>query len=178
MDGPDAADVVAAASGDVAAFERLVREMQGPVWRYVVHLVGDHSLAEDVSQEVFLRVHQKLHTLKDPERFVPWLLATARNAAFDAGRYRRRRPVDLVGDRDLWSSDNAEDPHVSLEVWDALARLDDQLRESVVLVGMIGLTYQETADAIGVPEGTVKSRVFRARKLLVEMLEPGDDDAS
>lgn len=178
MDGPDAADVVAAASGDIAAFERLVRQMQGPVWRYVVHLVGDHSLAEDVSQEVFLRVHRKLHTLRDPERFVPWLLATARNAAFDAGRYRKRRPVELVGDRDVWSSDSAQDPHISLEVWDALARLDDQLRESVVLVGMIGLTYQEAADAIGVPEGTVKSRTFRARKLLVEMLGPGGDDAT
>ena len=178
MDGPDAADVVAAASGDVAAFERLVREMQGPVWRYVVHLVGDHSLAEDVSQEVFIRVHDKLHTLRDPERFVPWLLATARNAAFDAGRYRKRRPVELVGERDLWSSKDTEDPQISVEVWDALARLEDQLRESVVLVGMIGLTYQEAAEAIGVPEGTVKSRTFRARKQLLEMLGPGGDDAT
>ena len=178
MDGPDAADVVAAASGDVAAFERLVRKMQGPVWRYVVHLVGDHSLAEDVAQEVFLRVHRKLHTLRDPERFVPWLLATARNAAFDASRYRKRRPVELVGDRDMWTSEDAQDPHISLEVWDALARLDDPLREAVVLVAMIGLTYQEAADAIGVPEGTVKSRTFRARKLLIDMLGPGDDDAS
>lgn len=176
MDGPDAADVVAAASGDVAAFERLVREMQGPVWRYVVHLVGDHSLAEDVSQEVFLRVYRKLHTLRDPERFVPWLLATARNVAFDAGRHRKRHPVELVGDRDVWSSQDSPDPHISLEVWDALVRLEHQLRESVVLVGMIGLTYQEAADAIGVPEGTVKSRTFRARKLLVEMLGPGDND--
>lgn len=178
MDGPDAADVLAAASGDVAAFERLVRQMQGPVWRYVVHLVGDHSLAEDVAQEVFLRVHRKLHTLRDSQRFVPWLLATARNAAFDAGRHRKRRPVELVGDRDVWTSENAQDPHISLEVWDALARLDDPLREAVVLVGMIGLTYHEAADAIGVPEGTVKSRTFRARKLLMEMLGPGDDDAS
>lgn len=177
MEGPDAADVLAAASGDVAAFERLVREMQGPVWRYVVHLVGDHSLAEDVAQEVFLRVHRKLHTLRDPERFVPWLLATARNAAFDAGRHRKRRPVELVGDRDVWTSEHAQDPHISLEVWDALARLDDPLREAVVLVGMIGFTYHEAADAIGVPEGTVKSRTFRARKLLMEMLGPGDDDA-
>ncbi|HEX6301782.1 MAG TPA: sigma-70 family RNA polymerase sigma factor [Acidimicrobiia bacterium] len=176
MDGPDAADVLAAASGDIAAFERLVREMQGPVWRYVVHLVGDHSLAEDVSQEVFLRAYRKLHTLRDPERFVPWLLATARNAAFDAGRHRKRRPVELVGGREVWSFQDSQDPHISLEVWDALARLDHQLRESVVLVGMIGLTYHEAADAIGVPEGTVKSRTFRARKLLVEMLGPGDDD--
>lgn len=177
MDGPDAADVVAAAAGDSDAFERIVRQMQGPVWRYVVHLVGDHALAEDISQEVFLRVHRKLHTLKDPERFVAWLLATARNAAFDAGRYQKRRPLELVGDREVWSPQHVHDPHLSLEVWDALGRLDHQLRESVVLIGMIGLTYEEAAEAIGVPEGTVKSRTFRARKLLMEMLGPGDDDA-
>lgn len=175
MDSPDAAIVTAAASGDRTAFENLVRHMQGPVWRYVLHLVGDHALAEDISQEVFLRVHRRLHTLQDASRFVPWLLTIARNAAFDAGRYRKRRPLDLVGDRDMWLSQETHDPHLSLEVQDALGRLEDSLRESVVLVGMIGLTYREAAEAMGVPEGTVKSRTFRARKLLMEMLEPGGD---
>lgn len=178
MDSPDAAIVTAAASGDRIAFESLVRQMQGPVWRYVVHLVGDHALAEDISQEVFLRVHRRLHTLQDPSRFVPWLLTIARNAAFDAGRYRKRRPLDLVGDRDLSFTRDDQDPHLGLEVRDALARLEESLRESVVLVGMIGLTYREAAEAIGVPEGTVKSRTFRARKLLMEMLEPGDEHDS
>lgn len=178
MDGPDAADVVAAAAGDVPAFERLVRTMQGPVWRYLLHLVGDHALAEDLSQEVFLRAHRRLHTLRDPDRFVPWLLATTRNAAYDAGRARKRRPLELVGDRELSSVTRAQDPHLTLEVHDALDRLDDALRESVVLVGIIGLTYQEAAAAIGVPEGTVKSRTFRARRILMEMLGPGVDDAS
>lgn len=176
MDGPDAADVVAAASGDTAAFERLVRQMQGPVWRYLVHLVRDHALAEDITQEVFLRAHRKLHTLEHPDRFVPWLLATARNAAYDAGRYKKRRPLDLLGDRE-WPAEHAHDPHLGLEVRDALARLEDPLREALVLVGMIGFTYQEAADVIGVPEGTVKSRVFRARNLLMQILEPGDNDA-
>lgn len=175
MDAPDAADVVAAASGDVAAFERVVRATQGPVWRYLVHLIGDRTRAEDISQEVFLRCHRKLQTLNDPARFVPWLLAIARNAAYDDARSRKRRPVELVGDRDLFSRHADHDPHLAVEVHDALARLDETLRESVVLVGMIGLTYHEAAEAIGVPEGTVKSRTFRARKLLFEMLGPGVD---
>jgi RNA polymerase sigma-70 factor, ECF subfamily len=174
MDAPDVADVVAAASGDVAAFERLVRQMQGPVWRYVVHLVGDRTLAEDISQEVFLRAHRKLHTLENPDRFVPWLLATARNAAYDAGRYKKRRPVELLGDRQPDASDS-RDPHIGIEVRDALERIDETLRESLVLVVMIGLTYQEAAEAIGVPEGTVKSRIFRARRILIEMLGANDD---
>jgi RNA polymerase sigma-70 factor (ECF subfamily) len=173
MDAPDVADVVAAASGDVASFERLVRKMQGPVWRYVVHLVGDRALAEDISQEVFLRAYRKLHTLENPDRFVPWLLATARNAAYDAGRYKKRRPVELLGDRQPDASDS-RDPHIAIEVRDALERIDETLRESLVLVAMIGLTYQEAAEAIGVPEGTVKSRTFRARRLLIEMLGATD----
>jgi RNA polymerase sigma-70 factor (ECF subfamily) len=177
MDGPDAADVVAAASGDIVAFEGLVRQTQGPVWRYVVHLVGDTGLAEDIAQEVFIRVHRKLHTLQDPERFMPWLLATARNAAYDAGRYRKRRPVELVGDRTLESSRDRGDPHLGLEVRDALDRIDDTLREALVLVAVIGLTYHEAAEITGVPEGTVKSRVFRARQSLVEILQPGVGDA-
>lgn len=178
MDPPDAAIVTAAASGDSIAFETLVRQTQGPVWRYVLHLVSDHALAEDISQEVFLRVHRRLHTLQDASRFVPWLLTIARNAAFDAGRYRKRRPLELVGERDVWPAHDTNDPHLGLEVRDALGRLDESLRESVVLVGMIGLTYREAAEAIGVPEGTVKSRTFRARRLLMEMLEPGDDNES
>ncbi len=174
MDGPDVADVLAAASGDIPAFERLVRHMQGPVWRYVVHLVGDPGLAEDISQEVFLRTHRKLDTLHDPERFVPWLLATARNAAYDAGRSRKRRPVELVGDREFGSADKG-DPHVGIEVRDALDRIDESLREALVLVAVIGLTYQEAAEITGVPEGTVKSRVFRARRLLIETMKTGVD---
>lgn len=173
MDGPDAADIIAAAAGDLPAFERVVRAMQGPVWRYVIHLLSDPALAEDITQEIFLRVHRKLHTLKDPERFVPWLLATARNAAYDAGRARRRRPLELVGDRELPTTQQPRDPHLALEIEDALARLDESLRESVILVGVIGLTYQEAGEALGLPEGTVKSRTFRARKLLMEMLRPG-----
>lgn len=176
MDGPDAADVVAAASGDVAAFERLVRQTQGPVWRYVVHLIGDRALAEDVSQEVFLRTHRKLHTLEDPERFMAWLLAMARNAAYDAGRYRKRRPVELVGDRDLESTRDG-DPHIEVEIRDALDRIDESLREALVLVAVIGLTYLEVAEITGVPAGTVKSRVFRARKQLAGMLQQGVGDA-
>jgi RNA polymerase sigma-70 factor (ECF subfamily) len=176
VDAPDAADVLAAASGDVDAFARLVRATQGPVWRYLVHLVGDGARAEDLSQEVYLRAYRKLHTLEDPHRFLAWIMVSARNAAYDDARRRKRRPLELVGDRDVTSSQAGHDPHLTFEVHDALARLDETLRESLVLVGMIGLSYQEAADAIGVPEGTVKSRTFRARKLLTEMLAVGEDD--
>lgn len=172
------ADVEAAAGGDVAAFERLVAAIQGRVWRYLVHLVGDSALAEDLAQEVFLRVYHRLHTLREPAKFVSWVLTVARNAAYDAGRSKKRRPLELVGDRPLPESGQAQDPHLSLEIRDALAGLEEDMREAIVLVGMIGLTYREAAETIGVPEGTVKSRVFRARQFLLETLRPevADDD--
>ncbi len=178
MDRPDVADVAAAAAGDDAAFERLVRTMQGSVWRYIVHLLGDHALAEDVAQEVFFRVHRKLRTLRDPDRFVPWLLTMARNAAYDAGRSQQRRPLQLVGDQEFLVERTSPDPHLDIEVYDALARLDPELREAVVLVGVIGLKYDEVAVSIGVPEGTVKSRVFRARVQLSQTLRRGERDVS
>jgi RNA polymerase sigma-70 factor (ECF subfamily) len=170
VDQPDVADVVAAASGDPAAFDRLVRTMQGRVWRYIVHIVGDHSLAEDLAQEVFLRMHRKLHTLRDPNRFVSWLLSMARNAAYDAGRSRRRRPLHLLGDDVLPETAPSSDPHMRFEVFEAIQSLDDELREAVVLVAVTGFSYQEAAGAIGIPEGTVKSRVFRGRKQLIILL--------
>ena len=175
MDRPDAADVVAAAAGDVAAFERLVIAIQGRVWRYLVHLVGDRGLAEDLAQEVLIRVHRKLPTLRDPEGFTSWVLVVARNAAYDAGRAKVRRPLTLVADPDADLRQTQGDPHLAVEVRDLLERLDPDLREAVVLVGMIGLSYREAAETIGIPEGTVKSRVFRARQTLGEMLGGSDD---
>lgn len=177
MDQPDAADVEAAAGGDDAAFERIVRAMQGHVWRYVVHLLGDAGLAEDVTQDVFLRAHRRLGTLRDPQRFVPWLLTIARNASYDAGRARRRRPVQLVGDRDLSTPADSPDPHLAFEVHDAVSRLDPDLQEAIILVCLAGFSYDEAGEVIGTPAGTIKSRVFRARKQLMVLLEMGADHA-
>ena len=177
MESPDVADVVAAAAGDTPAFERLVRATEGHLWRYLVHLLDDGALAEDVRQEVLIRVHQKLPSLRDPSRFVPWIFAMARNAAFDASRSRRRRNarLQLVVDETRYSA--SPDPHLEVEVADALMQLDPDLRETLVLVGIMGLSYAEVAATLSIPEGTVKSRVFRARRQLVSSLEMEAPDA-
>lgn len=124
-----------------------------------------------------MRVHRKLATLRDPDRFVPWLLAMARNAAYDAAKSRRRRLSRLQTFSDLSAGGYVDDPHIGVEVADALDRLDGDMREALVLVGITGLSYAEAAQAIGIPEGTVKSRVFRARRLMIEMLDRGADHA-
>jgi RNA polymerase sigma-70 factor (ECF subfamily) len=173
MDEPSAGDIASAAAGEVDAFARIVRQMQGRVWRYIVLIVRDHALAEDLTQEVFVRVHSRIDTLRSHERFVPWVFAIARNAAFDAGRARSRRPLTLVGDRELSDSGLAHDPHIAAEVHDALDRLDPDLRDALVLVAVIGLSYEEASELLLVPEGTVKSRVFRARRRMMELLDRG-----
>lgn len=175
MDEPTVADIADAAAGEVEAFARIVRQMQGRVWRYIVLLVRDRALAEDLTQEVFVRVHRNLETLRSHERFVPWLFSIARNAAYDASRSRSRRPLTLVGDRDLPEEADAHDPHMSAEVHDALDRLDSDLRDALVHVAIIGLTYEEAAGLLGVPEGTVKSRVFRARRQMISLLGLGGE---
>ncbi|MGH8959015.1 MAG: RNA polymerase sigma factor [Acidimicrobiia bacterium] len=171
MESPDVADVVAAAAGDIPAFERLVHATEGHLWRYLVHLLDDGALADDVRQEVFIRVHQKLPSLRDPSRFVPWVVAMARNAAYDASRSRRRRNARLQLVIEETRQVASPDPHLEFEVADALARLNPELREALVLVGVVGMSYTEVAETLGIAEGTVKSRVFRARRQLVSSLE-------
>jgi len=174
VDPIDPADVAAAAAGDEVAFERLVRALQGRIWRYLVQMIGDRALAEDLAQEVFIRMHRKLHTVHDPERLLPWVFTVARNKAYDEGRSRQRRPLELLGEREL--AGESVDPHVEVEVSDALDRLERDLCEAVTLVGVTGLTYAEAATVLGVPVGTVKSRVFRARAELMKTLNRGRHD--
>jgi RNA polymerase sigma-70 factor (ECF subfamily) len=173
VEEPDPAVVRAAAAGDLGAFEQLVRAYQVPVWRFLRHLLADAALAEDVTQETFLRAHQRLGTFAFRSRFSTWLFAIARHAGIDALRVRARRdrlaaaavPPAPVGDASLRT-----------EVAASVASLPDRLREAFLLVEVLGLTYREVAESAGVPVGTVKSRVFRARRLLVTWLRAEDGE--
>jgi RNA polymerase sigma-70 factor (ECF subfamily) len=155
-------DVVrAAAAGDARAFERLVQDCQGPLRRYLRHLVGDAALAEDLTQEVLVKVYGRLHTYRFESRFMTWLLRIARNTAFDDQRSqmrRRQREQRALG------TPPTHDPTVAGEIALALASLPIALREALLLVEVCGFTYAEAAQLQHVPEGTVKSRVHRARE--------------
>jgi RNA polymerase sigma-70 factor, ECF subfamily len=164
MDEPDPRIVRAAAGGDEAAFTELMRHAQPHVWRFVRHLLGDDEQAADVTQETFIRLHRSLARYRFDARFSTWLLKIARNAAVDEQRRsaRRQRVVAAVSPRQA-SGDGA----LGAELKAALAALSTRLREAFVVVEVFGLPYQEAADVLGVPKGTVKSRVFRARIELV-----------
>jgi RNA polymerase sigma-70 factor (ECF subfamily) len=169
VDEPDPAVVSAARAGDRRAFELLVRAYQAPVWRFLRRLLGDDELAEDVTQETFVRVHGALPRFDGRSRFTTWLFQVARNAGIDALRARERR------DRlPVLTASPPSSPEQRHELRAALAALAPDLREALLSVEVLGLTYLEASRMLGVPEGTVKSRVHRARERLVGWLHAGE----
>ena len=163
-------------AGDLPAFERLVRAYQGPVYRFLRNLLGDASLAEDVAQETFIRAFERRASFRFDAAWSTWVFQIARNAGLDAVRARSRR-LRLV-DR-ARPPQPRSDPTARVELDQALASLSAKLREAVLVVEVLGLSYREAGDVLGVPEGTVKSRVFQARKQLLTWMstEEAVDDA-
>ena len=175
MDDPDPAMIRAAVAGDLAAFEQIVLTCQGPVGRYLRRFVGDPALAEDLTQETFIRIYRKLDTYRFGSRFTTWTFQIARNAAIDALRSRERRDrlVDAIA-----PPRPVSEPGFGAEISAALETLSPKLRDAVLLVEVAGFTYRDAADVLGVPTGTVKSRVFQARDQLVAWFEADDPDAA
>lgn len=173
--------VRAAAAGDPDAFASLVRHYEGHVRRFLAHYLGDATLAEDVAQEAFVRVYRGLPSFAFRSSFSSWVFQVARNAAIDALRSRRRRDrlVDAVTPtRPEEASAHSASPDGAAEVAAALASLSEAHREALLLVEVYGLTYREAATVLGTAEGTVKSRVFAARRGLDRWLtaeEPARD---
>ncbi|MGH2686976.1 MAG: RNA polymerase sigma factor [Actinomycetota bacterium] len=90
MQEPDPVDIRAAMAGDTAAFERLVRAYQVPVWRFLTHQLGDRALAEDVTQDAFVNLYRRLASFDFRAKFSTWVFQVARNAGIDAMRRRAR----------------------------------------------------------------------------------------
>ncbi|MFN2586918.1 MAG: RNA polymerase sigma factor [Actinomycetota bacterium] len=176
MDEPDPSVVGAARSGDLGAFEDLVRRYQGHVWRLSLHLLHDPDLASDATQEAFVRAYRFLPRYRGESKFSTWLFSIARNCALDEARRaaRRRRIADRA---EAEPAPPPREPGAAVEVREAVAALPLDLREPIVMIDMFGISYKEVATILGAPEGTIKSRVHRARELLVESLSPrsGED---
>lgn len=177
MEEPDPQVVLEAQRGKAAAFETLVRAYQASVWRLVHQLVRDEQLAEDVTQEAFLRAYRFLPRYRGDSRFSTWLLSVARNCAMDELRRfeRRQRLVERLRAR---PQPAVFDSGLPLEVQEILASLPPELREPIVLIDMLGVPYAEVAVILETPVGTIKSRVHRGRLLLAAALKPGAEEAS
>lgn len=162
---------------DAAAFETLVHRYERELFAYLRRFLGDASLAEDVFQSTFLAVHRKRAKYVEGRPFRPWLYAIATNQAIDAQRRNRRHRMASL-DRAMRDGDGSfaasvADAHPTgddtvaqrdAEVWllAALDRLPEPLRRTLALVYRSGLKHREVADALGIPVGTVKSRVNTA----------------
>ena len=165
---PDPQLVAAAQTGDLDAFSDLVRRYQGHVWRLARQLVRDDGVADDVTQDAFVRAYRFLPRYRGESKFSTWLFSIARNCALDELRRveRRRRLSGALETPQM----RAPDHGVRLEVAEALSTLPRELLEPVVLIDMFGTSYAEVALIVGVPLGTIKSRVHRARELLAHAL--------
>jgi RNA polymerase sigma-70 factor, ECF subfamily len=166
---PEPQVVGAARIGDLDAFESLVRSYQADVWRLSYQLVRDRSLADDVTQEAFLRAFRFLPRYRGEAKFSTWLFTIARNCALDElRRAGRRRTLEHALERT--DQPRTSEPSAWIEIREAVAGLSLDLREPLVLIDMFGLSYSEVGTILGLPLGTVKSRVHRARHVLAEHL--------
>lgn len=168
--------IAAAIGGDEGAFSILVRRHADAVYGHALRFFGDRNAAEDATQEVFLKVFRALATFDNRSRFSTWLYRVTRNVCLDMVRRGSRQPV-AVDPIDLAPppvSDFSDEIATRDAVERAMQSLSPEDRAALDAVTLFDLSYEQAAEALGVPQGTVKSRVFRARRTLVSLLVPVD----
>ena len=172
--------LIAARDGDQAALERFIAETQRDVWKLCRYL-GDPDTADDLAQETFERAIGSLHRFRADGPARHWILTIARRACVDSTRRRRRgrRLQRRLADEPTTQLTEGAMPSEIAELDDLLARLDHDRRAAFVTTQVLGLRYDEAADLLGCPIGTIRSRVARARADLVGFLdEPGSIEAT
>lgn len=162
-----------ARAGDELSLEGFVRRTQADVWRLAAHLV-DRDSADDVTQEVYLRAIPALARYKGEAPARAWLLSIARRTCADVlrRRTRERRLRARIDERTTVDSLVSQPTTGRVELDEVLAALDEDRRIAFVLTQVLGLPYAEAAEVCGVPVGTIRSRVARARGDLVAALAP------
>jgi RNA polymerase sigma-70 factor (ECF subfamily) len=165
---PDFALLRKAQRGDERAFAVIVRAYELPVFNYVLRTVGDRALAEDLTQEIFLRIYQGLPSFSLRSRFTTWLFQVAKNRLLDELRARERRPRRAIPIEDAPPIDVVDTPVERLEaieaVWRAVGALNPDLKMALLLRDVVGLPYTEIADSLEITLATVKWRIYRARE--------------
>jgi RNA polymerase sigma-70 factor, ECF subfamily len=174
--------------GDDAAFAELMRRHRGPIVNYVNRMIGDRDRAEDLAQEVFLRVYRHAGTYRVTARFTTWLYTIASNLGKNELRNRARRRNTSV--EEIQRELNQEDYHLGTredflapdritdlndrqrKVRVAIDRLPEHFRMMLVLRDLEGFAYEEIASMLDLPLGTVKSRINRARLEFKRQVEP------
>lgn len=176
----------ASRAGDADAFDRLVEAHYRSVYNTAYRMLQTPSAAADATQATFVRVWEALSSFRGDASFSTWVYRITMNVCLDELRRRKNEPLSLTeedddgepaGERDM--PDLSDEPATTAEqrelqelVHEAIARLSEDFRAVIVLYDIRGLSYQEISDALGIPLGTVKSRLNRARQALREEMEP------
>lgn len=183
---PDLELVRLAQGGDKRAFEALVVKYQRRIARHVARYVRRADDVEDVVQEIFIKVYRGIASFKGESLFYTWLYRIGTNCALN---HLRRNPNVVALQDDLRDTDDgesvdlagssADDPErillakqISQTIERAMARLQPELAEALTLYEVDGKQYKEIAQMLGVPIGTVRTRIFRARDFVAKRLEP------
>jgi RNA polymerase sigma-70 factor, ECF subfamily len=174
-DNSDEALIGKIASGNRLAMQVLFARHHARVYRFVLRLVGNHALAEDLTSEVFLSVWRQAHRFEARSAATTWLLAIARYKAL--GELRRRSEASSE-EANVDAIDPAADPEAAFQIKHrgeilrrCLTRLSREHREIIDLVYYHEKSVQEVAQIVGIPRNTVKTRMFYARRKLSELLE-------
>ena len=170
--------VATAAQGLEGGFEELVRRYQRPISAYVYRMVGDYDCALDLTQEIFIKIYASLSRYRPEFKFSTWIYKIAHNAAIDhlrrnAGRERsisngsESEPQQLVIEsKGLSPEQQSEREERRIEIESVVHLLPTAYRELIVLRHSQDLTYEEIVEVTGLPLGTVKNRLFRAREMM------------
>jgi RNA polymerase sigma-70 factor (ECF subfamily) len=179
--------------GDVRAFEMLVVKYQRRIERLIARMVRDTELVRDIAQETFIRAHRALPQFRGESAFYTWLYRIAVNSAKKTLSDMKRDPVVTEAALALRDEDDetsraqteltdGETPEsllaskeIAATVNAAIEALSDDLRQAITLREIEGLSYEEIAEAMSCPIGTVRSRIFRAREAIAERLRPHID---
>ncbi len=165
---PDPGVLRKAQKGDERAFSLIVRTYEVPVFNYVLRMVGDRALAEDLTQDIFLRIYQGIAGFSLRCRFTTWLFQVAKNRVLDELRARVREPQSVLTLDDVPTLDVVDAPPERIEaidaLWRAVASLNPDLKMALLLRDVVGLSYSEIADSLEITLATVKWRIYKARE--------------
>jgi RNA polymerase sigma-70 factor, ECF subfamily len=183
---PDVGIVRRAQDGDERAYSVLFRAYQPQVFGFVLRQVRDRSLAEDLTQDVFLRVFQALPRFSFRCKFRTWLFQVARNRVLDEARAQGRGPRRLVALEDVATQEVAqegmdeplEQRETTAKILQAIEGLPTDLKTALLLRDVSGLRYTEIADTLDITLASVKWRIFRARDEVVLALVGVEPDAT
>lgn len=179
---PDHTLIESCLAGRREAFGQLVERYQNRLFHSLLHMLGSREDAQDVAQDAFVQAFEKLSTFRGQSQFYSWLFRIAFNLAVSDKRKRKRMSVSIEGRRDasgIEPSDinPASEPSYPMDVADrqrivqqALAELATEFRTALVLKEMDGMSYEDIAEVLSIPLGTVRSRIHRARLELKDKL--------